>query len=720
MKKVLKSVLSLAMAFSVMQSTVSVYAEEMPEAEQETEITEDITETGEISEEEQEIPEEISEDEASPGEEPVIPEESAEGEQPETDPEVPAAEEEPAEEVQAAEVSQTQDTGETVPENEEEIYYEEAVVLGEGGLLSYDASIAALTDSQKALRNEIFRRMAQAAENFQTSVNIADLKVTTSEFGNLNIVAFYNKYPEYYYLQNGFSYSYSTYIISLTLRYDSAYPQSEVQTFRDRMNEILGMVDPGWNDEQKILFIHDYLVTHVEYDLTYSRYNAYDAIVTGSCVCQGYSEAFEALMHRLGIECDVISSNELNHAWNLVRLNGEYYYIDNTWDDYSNFYMGYCGHRNFLRNQAGIVGTDHSSTDWVNTDNELVYDNLQTSDTYDSYYWSDCSSYIPVISNKAYYVSDSKTDGVYVYDYATSSSRKLYSLTFRWNVYNNSSSWWGGNYASLEKYNDAVLCSTADSLYMIGTDGKGTKLYTLTSSEKADGYIYGIQVEGTRLRYDLYEKYDNSTFKGSHYYELPVPDVHVAGVSLSESELRLEVGETRKLTAVVSPAGADNKNVTWSVSSGSAVTVDQSGNVTAVSEGTAVVTVTTEDGGFTADCSVTVYDPAADQEAADEVSTLIADLPDDITIDDKDAVEEARAAYEKLTPEQKALVTNLEVLENAEAAIAKLKEDAAAAEAVYEMIDSLPSPVTLDDKAAVEAARAAYEALTDEQKELVT
>ena len=82
--------------------------------------------------------------------------------------------------------------------------------------------------------------------------------------------------------------------------------------------------------------------------------------------------------------------------------------------------------------------------------------------------------------------------------------------------------------------------------------------------------------------------------------------VHVSGVSLSETAKTIKVGEDFKLTATVSPNDAANKNVSWSTSDSSVVTVDQTGKVTAIKEGQATITVTTEDGNKTASCTVTV------------------------------------------------------------------------------------------------------------------
>ena len=82
--------------------------------------------------------------------------------------------------------------------------------------------------------------------------------------------------------------------------------------------------------------------------------------------------------------------------------------------------------------------------------------------------------------------------------------------------------------------------------------------------------------------------------------------VNVTEVTLDKTELTLTEGETETLTATVKPDNADNRKVAWSSDKTDVVTVDGDGKVTAVKPGEAVVTVTTEDGGRTATCAVTV------------------------------------------------------------------------------------------------------------------
>jgi hypothetical protein len=85
--------------------------------------------------------------------------------------------------------------------------------------------------------------------------------------------------------------------------------------------------------------------------------------------------------------------------------------------------------------------------------------------------------------------------------------------------------------------------------------------------------------------------------------------IPVTGVSLDKESITIPVGGTEQLTATVEPSDATDQSVSWSIDNESVATVDADGLVTGVAEGTATVTVTTTDGGFTAECAVTVVLP---------------------------------------------------------------------------------------------------------------
>lgn len=116
-----------------------------------------------------------------------------------------------------------------------------------------------------------------------------------------------------------------------------------------------------------------------------------------------------------------------------------------------------------------------------------------------------------------------------------------------------------------------------------------------------------------------------------------------------------------------------------------------------------------------------LQDAAAEQERIDRAAAAavdnLIDAIGEVTLKSKQAIETARAAYDNLTPTQKTYVTKLNTLTAAEAAY-KTLVDRKAADDVTEKINEI-GKVTLESKTAIEAARAAYNALTDDQKPLV-
>ncbi len=94
------------------------------------------------------------------------------------------------------------------------------------------------------------------------------------------------------------------------------------------------------SDEEKVVAYHDYIVKNCRYgflpgDLQDQSYKAWGCLMEGTCVCNGYAEAMELLLLCSGIEARMVvgSTDDANHAWNIVKLNGQWYHVDVTWDD---------------------------------------------------------------------------------------------------------------------------------------------------------------------------------------------------------------------------------------------------------------------------------------------------------------------------------------------------------------------------------------------------
>jgi len=99
--------------------------------------------------------------------------------------------------------------------------------------------------------------------------------------------------------------------------------------------------------------------------------------------------------------------------------------------------------------------------------------------------------------------------------------------------------------------------------------------------------------------------------------------VSVTGVALDKSTAALTVGKTVQLTATVSPSNATNKGLTWASSDTTVATVDANGNVKGVKSGAATITVTTDDGGYTATCKMTVTNAADSPQTGDSGNMML-------------------------------------------------------------------------------------------------
>lgn len=103
-------------------------------------------------------------------------------------------------------------------------------------------------------------------------------------------------------------------------------------------------VTPDMSDYDKEANLYLWLVTHAEYDQSHyekqgaprTSYEPYGPLVRGKGVCLGFATAFQLLMDMADVECITVVGaafySREDHAWNMVRLNGQWYCVDPTWD----------------------------------------------------------------------------------------------------------------------------------------------------------------------------------------------------------------------------------------------------------------------------------------------------------------------------------------------------------------------------------------------------
>ena len=98
---------------------------------------------------------------------------------------------------------------------------------------------------------------------------------------------------------------------------------------------IKNYISSGMTEREKARILHNWLIYNAHYDYTYSNYYADGVLITGAGVCDSYTRAYCLLLSKVGIENKryVGHNGKEGHAWNLVKIDGQWYHVDCTWDD---------------------------------------------------------------------------------------------------------------------------------------------------------------------------------------------------------------------------------------------------------------------------------------------------------------------------------------------------------------------------------------------------
>lgn len=180
-------------------------------------------------------------------------------------------------------------------------------------------------------------------------VILEDMALTQAQI-RLTIKALTDDNPHIFWLSTTFGYLSSVEenytAVQLYSRLEPEQLKTSVARLKVMTDEFLNSLEKGMTPYQLELFIHDFIIDKCEYDTTVmssddipsdkaSAFDPYGVMVKGVAVCEGYARTFQMLCNSVGIDCVVVigeSEGEL-HMWNAIILDGDYYYVDTTWDD---------------------------------------------------------------------------------------------------------------------------------------------------------------------------------------------------------------------------------------------------------------------------------------------------------------------------------------------------------------------------------------------------
>ena len=331
------------------------------------------------------------------------------------------------------------------------------------------------------------------------SIDISDNPVPVADFGKI-WSDMRDETPDLYMVKGTYSYTYKTingmrYVTKFRPKYTmTAEEMAEAQlVWANEIQEILSKRNPNWNDIQTMMYFHDYLVLKCNYDRTYTYYDAYNMLTKDTGVCMAYTLLYQALMEALGYSLDYVTSVEMNHIWNRIRVGDSMYNIDVTWDDPTPDRLGQVKHEYLLISDSAM-DDDHQYT-WEEGYGQCM------NDYYDDMFWRDVNTAIIPVGDEFFFIYK----GSFYKWTADNKLVKCVSLSSKWYTDKQKSRYWYRNNTDGSKnLNFSVLWPAGDKILYNATssiktlDPKTNKLATVYTY-KGNGNICGFSYDGSTL-----------------------------------------------------------------------------------------------------------------------------------------------------------------------------------------------------------------------------
>ena len=358
--------------------------------------------------------------------------------------------------------------------------------------------------SEYQIYSEIERRVKDAMLSGQTTVDISDMNIYETKC----VFPYYYGYSPYfpegsfvalYYAEDG-----------LYVEADIQNPLSieETKAYFAQVDAKLAfyqsLVNDSMTQEQKALTIHDYIVSHSEYDTSYSIYACEGIFMRGIGVCQSYACTYMYILNSLGIDCYFVPSDEMRHGWNIVRINGQLYHVDCTYDDPVSDRFGMASHEYFLLSDNAISQMDHYS--WNAQGMTCI------SNAYESAFWRNSESPIVLAGGNSYYMDSDWTTLI-------ERNNSTGAETILTNTSTNDTGAYSGQQDTGLFYYDGGICDPIPIKKAI-TDGNEKHLIILTQPKGYKKYLSKKNVLVSKLLCNKYPNLKNSFLtRHDHYNE---------------------------------------------------------------------------------------------------------------------------------------------------------------------------------------------------------
>lgn len=211
---------------------------------------------------------------------------------------------------------------------------------------------------------ELYLEIRDALVQFQE-----DVKLSSCDKEEISHVfqCVLNDHPEIFYVEG---YTYTEYTLGdilrkITFTGSYRYNQEEIaekqREIDSYVNQCLAGMPEGADEYTKVKYIYEYLIYHTEYDAAVEdNQNICSVFIEGRSVCQGYAKATQYLLNKVDVFATMVLGRVVGgegHAWNLVRIDGQYYYVDTTWGDAS--YQAVGGAESYPEEKIPAINYDY-------------------------------------------------------------------------------------------------------------------------------------------------------------------------------------------------------------------------------------------------------------------------------------------------------------------------------------------------------------------------
>ncbi|WP_409302955.1 DUF5050 domain-containing protein [Peribacillus sp. SCS-155] len=198
----------------------------------------------------------------------------------------------------------------------------------------------------KAATDPLYNLIYQGIVSYKDSISLGKYGTSREK-----IYTTYQKvlddHPEIFFLNNTYRYNVSSEYSSGYFYPSYSFPKAQIATMKTELDKKVASVSNNAkklkSELDRVLYIHDYIVNNTTYDygnylsgtIPQSSYSVYGALIGKKAVCDGYAKAAKLLLNKSGIWAVKVTgyANKDLHAWNQVRVDGNYYYMDITWND---------------------------------------------------------------------------------------------------------------------------------------------------------------------------------------------------------------------------------------------------------------------------------------------------------------------------------------------------------------------------------------------------